>query len=134
MIESKGREFVSSIYKGVNDFLHSLFETLLVMYDPNQDGFLEEIERDIDKILLQRTLGGEVYFVLIVLSRVTNKDKDKDLRFKSQALQKVSPEDFGVDKYLLLNEKTPMLELAKVQEEDFERMKTKLERKSTIRR
>ena len=86
MIESKGREFVSSIYKGVNDFLHSLFETLLVMYDPNQDGFLEEIERDIDKILLQRTLGGEVYFVLIVLSRVTNKDKDKDLRFKSQAL------------------------------------------------
>ena len=83
MIESKGREFVSSIYKGVNDFLHSLFETLLVMYDPNQDGFLEEIERDIDKILLQRTIGGEVYFVLIVLSRVTNKDKDKDLRFKS---------------------------------------------------
>ena len=79
-------------------------------------------------------MSGEVYFVLIVLSRVTNKDKDKDLRFKSQALQKVSPEDFGVDKYLLLNEKTPLLELTKVQEEDFERMKTKLERKSTLKR
>ena len=134
MIESKGREFVTNIYKGINDFLHGLFETLLVMYDPNQDGFLEDIERDIDKILLQRTVSGEVYFVLIVLSRVTNKDKDKDLRFKSQALQKVSPEDFGVDKYLLLNEKTPLLELTKVQEEDFERMKTKLERKSTLKR
>ena len=34
-IESMGKEFVSNIYKGVNDFMHSLFETLLVMYDPN---------------------------------------------------------------------------------------------------
>ena len=71
-IEAKGKDFVQNIYKGVNDFMHSLFETLLVMYDPNQDGFLEDIERDIDKTLLQRTIGGEVYFVLIVLSRIFN--------------------------------------------------------------
>ena len=82
-IEAKGKDFVTNIYKGVNDFMHSLFETLIVMYDPNQDGFLEDIERDIDKTLLQKTIGGEVYFVLIVLSRIFNKDKDKDLRFKS---------------------------------------------------
>ena len=34
-IESKGKDFVTNIYKGVNDFMHSLFETLIVMYDPN---------------------------------------------------------------------------------------------------
>ena len=56
------------------------------MYDPNSDGYLEDIERDLDKLLLQKTIKGEIYFVLIVLSRIYNKDKDKDLRFKSQAL------------------------------------------------
>ena len=85
-IESKGKDFVTNIYKGVNDFMNSLFETVLVMYDPNQDGFLEDIERDLDKLLLQKTIAGEIYFVLIVLSRVYNKDRDKDLRFKAQAL------------------------------------------------
>ena len=69
----------------------------MVMYDPNSDGYLEDIERDLDKLLLQKTIAGEIYFVLIVLSRIYNKDKDKDLRFKSQALQKVTPQDFGVD-------------------------------------
>ena len=55
----------------------------MVMYDPNSDGYLEDIERDLDKLLLQKTIAGEIYFVLIVLSRIYNKDKDKDLRFKS---------------------------------------------------
>ena len=58
----------------------------MVMYDPNSDGYLEDIERDLDKLLLHKTIAGEIYFVLIVLSRIYNKDKDKDLRFKSQAL------------------------------------------------
>ena len=58
----------------------------MVMYDPNSDGYLEDIERDLDKLLLQKTIAGEIYFILIVLSRIYNKDKDKDLRFKSQAL------------------------------------------------
>ena len=58
----------------------------MVMYDPNSDGYLEDIEQDLDKLLLQKTIAGEIYFVLIVLSRIYNKDKDKDLRFKSQAL------------------------------------------------
>ena len=34
-IESKGKDFVTNIYKGVNDFMNCLFETVLVMYDPN---------------------------------------------------------------------------------------------------
>ena len=61
------------------------------MYDPNQDGFLEDLERDLDKVVLSKTIDGEIYFVLIVLSRIHNKDRDKDLRFKAQALQNVMP-------------------------------------------
>ena len=61
------------------------------MYDPNQDGFLEDLERDLDKVVLSKTIDGEIYFVLIVLSRIYNKDRDKDLRFKAQALQNVMP-------------------------------------------
>lgn len=82
-IAAKGKDFVSNIYKGVNEFINALFETLIVMYDPNQDGFLEELERDLDKVVLSKTIDGEIYFVLIVLSRIYNKDRDKDLRFKA---------------------------------------------------
>ena len=82
-IAAKGKAFVSNIYKGINEFINALFETLIVMYDPNQDGFLEELERDLDKVVLSKTIDGEIYFVLIVLSRIYNKDRDKDLRFKA---------------------------------------------------
>ena len=41
-----------------------------------------------------------------------NKDKDKDLRLRVQALASVSPQDFGVDDYLLLNERSPMIKIA----------------------
>ena len=90
-IAAKGKDFVSNIYKGINEFINALFETLIVMYDPNQDGFLEDLERDLDKVVLSKTIDGEIYFVLIVLSRIYNKDRDKDLRFKAQALQNVMP-------------------------------------------
>ena len=58
--------------------------------------------------------------MLLVLSRVLNKDKDKDLRFKCQALANVTPQDFGVDRYLLLNEQTPLLEQVKSQNIEFD--------------
>ena len=69
-ITSKGKDFVSSIYRTVNEFIHALFETMIAMYDPNQEGFLEELERDLDKMVLTKTVDSEVYFVLIVLSRI----------------------------------------------------------------
>lgn len=67
-----------------------------------------------------------------MLSRVLNKDKDKDLRFKAQALANVTPQDFGVDRYLLLNEQTPMVQLAESQNLDFERMTLQIGRRSTV--
>ena len=65
---------------------------------------------------------GQTYYILLVLSRVLNKDKDKDLRFKEGALASATPQDFGVDDYLLLNEKAPMLSMASEQNEEFTNM------------
>ena len=77
-------------------------------------------------------MDGDIYFVLIVLSRIHNREKDKDLRFKAQALQNVSPIDFGVDTYLLLNEQAPIVNIARQQTKDYERMKDKIRRKSEM--
>ena len=48
---------------------------------------------------------------MLVLSRVINKEKDQDLRFKCKALADVNPKDFGVDQYLLLNEESPFMQM-----------------------
>ena len=61
-----------------------------------------------------------------------NKDKDKDLRFKAQALAEVSPQDFGVDRYLLLNEQTPIVEMAQSQVSDFDRIEQRLTTRKTL--
>ena len=106
-----GRDYVNSVFKQVNEFIHAVFETLIVMYDPEPQGYLEELERSLDEQILGRTISGNVYYILLVLSRINNREQDKDLRFKSQALANVSPADFGVDTYLLLNENTPLVEL-----------------------
>ena len=90
-IQTKGKDFILQIFRGVNEFLFMLFESLMVMYDPNDEGYLELIERDLDKLLLDRTLQGQTYFILLVFSRVINKDNDKDLRFKAAALENATP-------------------------------------------
>jgi len=82
-IESMGRQFTLDVFKSVNDFVNAIFETLLTFYDPDIEGYLEDCERDLDKIVLTRTVYGQAYYVLIVLSRVLSKDRDKELRFKA---------------------------------------------------
>ena len=62
-----------------------------------------------------------------------NKDKDKDLRLRVQALAGVSPQDFGVDDYLLLNKEAPMMKMVKTQSDDFVRMSQQMMRKSVLR-
>ena len=70
--------------------------------------------------------------MLLVLSRVISKEKDKDLRFKCQALADVTPQDFGVDQYLLLNEQTPLVQMAESQNLDFERFERNVISKSIL--
>ena len=67
-----------------------------------------------------------------MLSRVLSKDKDKELRFKAQALANVSPQDFGVDKYLLLNEQTPLIQMVETQQLEFDRIGARIGSKSLI--
>jgi hypothetical protein len=55
---------------------------------------------------------------LLVFSRIRNIDRDKELRFKIQALQEAKLRDFGVSPYLLLNDQTPILDLAIKQEQE----------------
>ena len=81
-IQSMGREFAIQVFKSVNEFVSAIFETILALYDPNIEGYLEDAERDLDRLALTRTVFGQTYYVLIVLSRVMNKDKDKDLRLR----------------------------------------------------
>ena len=133
-IQSMGREFALGVFKSVNEFVSAVFETLLAMYDPDIEGYLEDVERDLDRLALTRTVFGQTYYVLIVLSRVMNKDKDKDLRMRISALANVSPQDFGVDEYLLLNEQTPMMKMVKTQEQDYLRISTQMMHKSSTRR
>ena len=71
-------------------------------------------------------MQGEIYCVLIVLSQVSNKDLDKDLRLKYQALAEATPQDFGINRYLLLNEETPLVEMAAQQEYEFDRMSKRI--------
>lgn len=51
-----GRQFTLDVFKSVNDFVNAIFETVLTFYDPEIDGFLEDIERDLDRIVLTRTV------------------------------------------------------------------------------
>ena len=126
-----GNEFTLNVFKGVNEMVHAVFETILALYDPHIEGYLEDVERDIDKLALTKIVSGQTYYVLLVLSRVLNKDKDKDLRFKAQALSNVTPQDFGVDRYLLLNEQTPLVEMVESQQFDFDRMEQQVHCRST---
>ena len=129
-----GRDFSINVFKSVNEFVAAVFETLLALYDPDIEGFLEDAERELDRVALTRTVFGQTYFVLLVLSRVMNKDKDKDVRFKAQALASVTPQDFGVDEYLLLNEQTPLVKMVKQEEANFDRISSALVRRSVARR
>jgi hypothetical protein len=86
-----GKDFALSVFKSVNDFVTAIFESLLALYDPYIEGYLEDVEKDLDRKVLTKTVTGQTYYILLVLSRVMNKEKDKDLRFKAQALANVSP-------------------------------------------
>ena len=38
-----GKDFALSVFKSVNDFVTAIFESLLALYDPYIDGYLEDV-------------------------------------------------------------------------------------------
>ena len=53
-----GNEFTINVFKGVNDMVHAVFETILALYDPHIEGYLEDVERELDKLVLTKTVAG----------------------------------------------------------------------------
>ena len=95
-IKKKGENFCARVFESVKYFHAAVFDSLIYMYDPTFKGILESVEREIDDTLADKIITDEVYFVLLVLSRIRNIEKDKELRFKIKALQQASVKDFGV--------------------------------------
>jgi hypothetical protein len=56
------------------------------MYDPTFKGLLENVEREIDDTVCDKIVTDQVYFTLLVFSRIRNIEKDRELRFKIGAL------------------------------------------------
>lgn len=61
---------ISRILNGFHDFLHALFESFLYFYDPLLKGHLEVIEDEIEKMIVSRIIVGDLYHILLVMSRV----------------------------------------------------------------
>ena len=51
-----GKEFTINVFKGVNEFVHAVFETVLALYDPDIEGYLEEGEKELDRLVLTKTV------------------------------------------------------------------------------
>jgi hypothetical protein len=52
---------------------------------------LEQIENEIEKMIVSRIVVGDLYYILLVISRVQTMSLDKELRFKVSVLKDISP-------------------------------------------
>ena len=52
------------------EFKQAFFESLLFFYDPNLKGILEIVETDIEKLIVYKIIEGDLYYIILVLSRV----------------------------------------------------------------
>ena len=81
-IKQKGEDFCANVFDNVKIFQAAVLNSLIFLYDPNSLNILENIERELDNSLCEKIIQGQVYFILLVFSRIKNIDKDKELRFK----------------------------------------------------
>ena len=42
----------------MNEVVSAVFESVLILYDPDNEGFLEDAEKDIDKLVLSKVVSG----------------------------------------------------------------------------
>jgi len=52
------------------EFKQAFFESFLFFYDPNLKGILEIVETDIEKLIVYKIVEGDLYYIILVLSRV----------------------------------------------------------------
>lgn len=65
---------------------------------------MEALNEDLVKITINIIISNDVYRILICLMRIDNFDADKDMRTKYSLLKGVKTTDFGIDKYLNMND------------------------------
>ena len=63
---------------------------------------------DIHKLIVSLIVKDEIYKIVLILMRIQNEIYDKDLRFKYRELAHITPQDVGINKYLLLNDASPL--------------------------
>lgn len=95
------------------DYIQIVEGTLQQFYEPviSQNDLWYLLE-DFHKLLISMVIKDDVYKILLILSRIRNEDNDKDLRFKYRELAHITPQDVGIDKYLLLNDASPITTIA----------------------
>ena len=103
-----------------------------MFYDPLLVGSLEKIEHQVD-LLSEIILSAEVSQIVLVFSRIQKATEDKQIRRKQKLLQGVTPQHFGVSTYLLLNEQSPILEIANERDTLLLKVDLRLSRHTTQR-
>ena len=97
----------------VKEFIVIIVEAVYAFYDKcdvKED--MEILKEDIQKYVTSLIVKDQVYQIIMVMLRLQNIKLDKDIRKKLEKLSKVLPQDVGVDDYLLLNEESPINQLA----------------------
>lgn len=75
-IKSKGEKFIPNIFTSVKQFQLTVFETTIMLYDPNLDGLIEGIEGQIDQEITNIIIKDQLYFLLLVFARIQKSNED----------------------------------------------------------
>ena len=95
----------------IKDFTFVIRTMIIKFYQTNLK--IEDISalaEDILKLTINLVVSDEIYKILLILCRVETFSLDKGIREKYLTLRNCTPEDFGVDTYLTLNNASPIVE------------------------
>ena len=69
-IKQRGDEFRSELFSAFKEIQKAVFETAIMMYDPNLEGLIEAIEGQIDQEIINLLMQDQLYFLLLVFARI----------------------------------------------------------------
>jgi len=75
-IKSKGEKFIPEIFRCFKLIQLAVFETVILMYDPNLEGLIEGIEGQIDQEITNILMQEQLYFLLLVFARIEKMHED----------------------------------------------------------
>ena len=81
-VQDMGENFITQEFQTIKKLQSILFETIIMFYDPQLEGYLEKIERQVDQLLSEHLLSQEVYQIVLVFARIKKINEDKQIRLK----------------------------------------------------